>query len=671
MFRRAISLALLLPATCWLHAQSPSQASDVPFDKVHIPDAGQLKQALAAMKKADALAIKGGIDHDAAMAAYEQAYGINPDNAELNFKIAVCLLNGPVPSSALGHLQRAAELDPFLPRVHFLLGYALQLNAKWDEAIAEFQRHAEIIRRTPDPDRTYNMVDKHIVECGHGKQYMNAPTRARVLNAGPAINTSGSEYGALWDGKGTLYFTSRRPGSTGGKVNKVNNSWFEDIYGSHWEANGWSTPEPLAGALNGPRNDATVSLAANGESMIMYRDEKNGGDLYTSERTGGVWSEPVPLSEVVNSSAQESSAWRTSDGKWTYFVSSREGGLGGSDIYRSPWNETTGEWGAAENLGPDINTPYDEEGVFAPGDGSTIFFASQGHTSMGGYDLFKSSFVDGRWSRPENLGWPINSPGDDQFLMLNEEGTVGYFNSVRPGGMGGDDIYRVDLGMDGQVAETAMLASAGAGVPLREKEELMRLIGFIKGLKMMEPIEATIELMSLEEPAFNATFTADPRTGAYTALVPAGKPYAVHVTAKGYLLHTEHVDNADGEVRMDMDLKPLTSGNAEVMRNILFDRDSYKLNATSTAELERLAEFLKDNPRLRIEIGGHTDSDAGPIPNQELSEARAYVVLNWLVEHGIQPDRLQAKGYGSSRPVAPHGTNGEKALNRRTEIRVL
>ncbi|MEO5585512.1 MAG: hypothetical protein ABIQ75_08665, partial [Flavobacteriales bacterium] len=570
MLCRALSLASFFAFAGLILAQSTG--GDIPFDKEHIHDGAQLKKALAAIKKGDALAYKGGVDLPEAMASYEEALRINADNAELNLKVGLGMLNGPHPHTALAAIQRAKELDPALPRVHFLMGYALQLNARWDEAIEEYTRHGQIIRLTPDPDRTYNMVDKHISECRNGKLYMASPVRATVMNVGNTVNTAGSEYGALLDPKGQLYFTARRAGTTGGKVNKVNNNWFEDIYGSRWEANGWSLAQPLPEPLNSSRNDASVSLSADGKQMTLYRDEKDGGDLFVSERSGSGWTAPVPLSASVNSSAQESSAWRTADKKWLYFVSSREGGLGGSDIYRSPWDEATGDWGTAENLGPDINTMYDEDGVFLPADGNTLYFASQGHSSIGGYDLFKSELRNGRWSKPENLGWPINSPGDDQFLVLSADGTTGYFNSVRPGGVGGDDIYRVEFQVAGRhVDQTAMLVSAGLGLPMSEDEQKLRLIGFIKGLKMMEPINATVELMTLEDPAFKASFTTDPRTGEFTAEVPAGKDYAVHVSADGYLIHSEHMENAKGEVRMDMDLKVLEPGNSEVMRNIFFE----------------------------------------------------------------------------------------------------
>lgn len=662
------SLCLVLLLSCLgLHAQS---TYDVPFDKEHITDAARLKAAVAAMRKADALASKGGVDHAAAMQAYQEAYAVNPDNADLNFRMGLCQLNGPNPAQAVKHLQRAAELDPYRPRVHFLLGHALQLNARWDEAMVAYERHAEAIRRTPDPDRTYNMVDKRMAECRNGKAMMAKPSGARVTNVGAPVNTPEAEYGALVDGKGNLYFTSRRQATGSAKVNKVTNTWFEAIYHSRWGADGWGVPTLAQGGLNSAHNDATISLATDGQSMIIYRDEKNGGDLLLSRKDGETWGAAVPLNPAVNSTAQESSAWRTADGQWLYFVSSREGGLGGSDIYRSPWNKEQGVWGPAENLGPDINTIYDEEGVYAPGKGDTLYFASQGHNTMGGYDLFRSVHVNGRWSRPENLGWPINSPGDDQFLVLAADGRSGYFSSTRPGGMGDDDIYRVEMPVHGQVEETAMLASAGTAVPTQEAQDRMRLEGFIKGLKFMEPVLATVEVMSLDEPDLNTSFTIDPATGAFTGTVPQGN-YALHINAKGYLLHSEHVAEGTAVKRLDVELKPAEPGSREVLRNIFFERNSYRLDSISTVELQALATYLAEHAAMRVEIGGHTDSDIGALPNQELSQARAQVVVNWLVRHGISPDRLEAKGYGDTRPVMPNDNTEHKGQNRRTEIRVL
>lgn len=632
------------------------------------------KDALAAIGQGDELAAKGGVYHAAAMDAYRRAATIEPNEAEVQFKMGVCLLNGPEPHTAVANLQRAVELDAELPRVHFLLGCALQLNARWEEAIAAFQQHERIIRRSPDADRTFHQAAKHINECLAGKRLMAGVPQGTVHPAGPGVNTSSGEYGPLLNGLGALYFTSRRPQTGDGKKNtmdKADHDWSEALFQGRWTANGWSAPGAVQGWPRGGRNEATVAMVDGGRGMIIFRAAEHGGDLFTSVLTAGQWSNPVALPFPVNSTARESSAWRTDDGQWLYFVSDRAGGMGGSDIYRCAWDKALASWGAAENLGPAINTPYDEEGVCASADGTTIHFASRGHNTMGGFDLFKATCIAGRWSVPENLGWPVNSPGDDQFLVLGADGRSGYFSSIRPGGLGDHDIYRVDFAPPVRVQESAMLVSAAEGVPLAEEQQLLRLIGFIKGLKLMEPVEATVELMSLDEPDFQATFPVDETTGRFMAEVPAGKPYALHVKAEGYLLHSEHVDGRSHPAELTVDLKPATAGCAEVMRNILFDHDTFVLDTSSVVELKGITVFLQANPALRVEVGGHTDSDLGPIPNQELSEARAQVVVDWLVAHGIARERLQAKGYGDAQPCAPNDTRANKALNRRTEIRVL
>jgi outer membrane protein OmpA-like peptidoglycan-associated protein len=292
---------------------------------------------------------------------------------------------------------------------------------------------------------------------------------------------------------------------------------------------------------------------------------------------------------------------------------------------------------------------------------------------MGGYDLFSSTCTNGNWSSPQNLGWPVNSPGDDRDLVLAPDAGSGYFSSDRAGGSGRSDIYRVDFSQGGNADATAMLVSAGPDVPMTDDAQRLRLVGFIKGLHMMEPVQARIDLMDLADATFTASFTSDPVTGEFTADVPAGRSYAMHVTADGFMPHSERIvgDPATKDVRMDMGLKTTAVGNSEVMRNILFRPDRSDLAVGSTTDLDQLVAFLKANKDVRIEIDGHTDGDTGPVPNQLLSEQRAQVVLQYLVEHGVKRDRLVAKGFGASQPLHPNDTPEHKALNRRTEIKVL
>ncbi|MEO8734201.1 MAG: OmpA family protein, partial [Flavobacteriales bacterium] len=206
-----------------------------------------------------------------------------------------------------------------------------------------------------------------------------------------------------------------------------------------------------------------------------------------------------------------------------------------------------------------------------------------------------------------------------------------------------------------------------------DDQQRLRLVGFIKGLHMMEPVQACIELMDIADPRFTATFTSDPVTGEFIADVPAGRNYAMHVSANGFLLHSEYIgsDPTGGDVRMDMGLSTTAVGNSEVMRNIHFAEDVAVLVPGSAADLDRLVSFLATDPTLLLEIDGHTDSAIGPVPNQLLSEQRAQVVVDYLVAHGVSASRLVAKGYGAAQPLVPNDTEAHKALNRRTEIKVL
>jgi len=640
-------------------------------------DAGTDKRVAELMKQAEKAAQAGGLQHVHAETLYEEALILAPEDAEVNLRMGLCQLNGPQRHKALPYLLKSREVKPDQARINFLVGYAHQLNAEWDKAIEAFELH----RRSAsfqDPEPMYNQADKHIQECRNGRTLMAAPVSAVVRNMGSGINTPSSDYGALVTADGDLLLlTSRRPSPTNPKVNKATGEYFEDIYFTNRKAGEWSTLQLMGAPVNTAGNDASVGLFNDGRTMIIYRDMGGSGDLFESRRTGDQWSEPKPIGATINTPGHESSAWYSFDRQWLYFVSDRaEDNVGGQDIYRSPWNAATGQWGVPENLGPTVNTIHDEDGIFVHPDGRSIYFSSRGHTSMGGYDIFRSRLENGQWTKPENLGWPINSADDDLFFVLTADGSTGYFSSLRPDGAGEDDIYVVDF-LAGATGETddRTVGAAKAVVPAAEGAGTVLLKGRVKDLALLGYMEATIELMDLQDATLVARFTSDPTTGEYMIVVPAGRDYAMHVKADGYLLHSEHIHVPAGQrgldLAVDIDMEPLSNGSRMELRNVFFPTGSAELQPTSMAELDQLLQLLQQNADLRLEVSGHTDNAGTPEVNQRLSEARANSVRDHLVGKGIDASRLTAIGYGDARPVVPNDSDADRARNRRTEIKVL
>ncbi|MBK7383596.1 MAG: OmpA family protein [Flavobacteriales bacterium] len=629
------------------------------------------------LKRADRLERDGNAVFVQTGILYEQALSILPDDPEVNIRMGLCQLNGPYRHKALPYFLKAATVQPDRPHVQFLLGYSHQLNAQWDEAITAFDRHK---KQNPyqDPEPLYNTTDKHISECRNGRALMAAPAQVRVQNMGEGINTAQADYGAVVNADASLlFFTSRRPASADAKVNKVTGDYFEDVYMSQRGPSGWHTATRLPAPVNTAGNDASVGLFNDGRTMLIYRDHDGAGDLYESRRTGEHWSEPVALGSNVNTPSHESSAWYSFDRQWLYFVSERpDDNVGGQDIYRSHWNAAISEWGPAENLGPNVNTIYDEEGVVVHPDGRTIYFSSKGHNSMGGYDVFRSQLIDGHWTKAENMGWPINSPDDDLFFVLSADGTNGYMSSYRADGLGEDDLYSVEFLPNPAARPGEPTASAaGAAVPPEETPMSVLIKGYIRSLHYLNGMEATIELVDLNDATLTASFRSDASNGEYMVAVPAGKEYAMYVKADGYLIHSENIRVPNGERGMNMDLNvelmSLEKGKEAIMRNLFFATASAELQPGSLAELAQMKALLEKNSSLRLEISGHTDSDGNDALNQSLSEARANAVRNHLIAQGIAADRLVAIGKGATKPVAPNDTDANKALNRRTEIEVM
>ena len=436
---------------------------------------------------------------------------------------------------------------------------------------------------------------------------------------------------------------------------------------------GWQMPVPLSANINTAENEGTASLSADGRLVVFTAcQSKRGGfggcDLFSSQKTGDTWSKPENLGPAVNSRYYESQPSLSADGRQLYFVSDRPGGLGKRDLWRS--TRANGDWSEPVNVGAPVNTAFDEASPFLHANGQVLFFASEGHLGMGGYDLFMSRLtVDGattRWGEPVNLGYPINTSEDQASLFVAANGNRAYysFEEQKEGLSQKSRIYAFDL----------------PDVLRQQVKPVNYLKGTVADARTKKPITATIDLIDLRTNQSVSRVATDAETGNYVAVLPAGGDYALYVSAPGYLfksLSFNYTDKTSAEtgmgkgVALDAVLEPIGATGKETLNNLFFESGRYELTVKSRTELERLAEFLNVNPTAQIEIAGHTDDRGDPAANLDLSRKRAQAVAMYLAGLGVAPARMKAVGYGKTRPAVPNTSEEARQRNRRIEWRVL
>jgi len=623
-----------------------------------------------------------------ALAEYLTANTFNPNCALLNYRMAVCYYNIPAQKiMGLTYAEKAVKLLPTVdPMVQYYLGRLYHLSANWDAAITAYRSYLATLNSDPSEnrDRIADM-NRKIQECVTGKELQKNPQRVFIDNLGSTVNSADPEYTPIITAdESEMLFTSRRSTSTGG-LKDEDNQFFEDLYQTNYVNGAWTTPVNMGKPINSDDHDATAGLSPDGQKLYVYRPT-HGGDLYECELKGATWTEPERMNKNINSDGHESSVSLSFDGKKLYYISDKEGGLGNRDLWVSTM-DPKGKWGPSANLGAPINTMYGEEGVFVHPDGKTIYFSSQGHNTMGGYDIFKSEFKDGKWGEPENLGWPINGPDDDVFFVVSANGKHGYYASNKSDGQGEKDIYKITfLGAEKPLAlssEDNLLAGIAQPVknvePAKSVEVKTANVTILKGTVTDKatklPLGAQIEIVDNTLQQTIATFTANSSTGKYLVSLPSGRNYAIVVKMDGYLFHSENFDipiiASYQEVTKDVELEKIAVGSTIVLRNVFFDYNKSTLKPESSAELDRLVKILQDNPSIRIELSGHTDSRGTEELNQKLSEARAKACVDYLVSKGIAASRLEYKGYGETRPIDTNDTEEGMANNRRTEFKII
>lgn len=651
MIRRFLLFLLILSA-------HNANAQSIPFERAAFRDNEVgLKEAVQNLNKGSKIMDQSEGAYKLALPFLEKAQVFNPNNALLNLRIGLCILKTSRQYESLNYFLKAKALDPAVdPKLNYYIGFGYHLNSDWDDAIKFYTAYTQRLSKDDQTEKT--VATQRIHECENGKKLSLDTVNVAITNL-DKINSAEGDYIPLLSADAKLlFFTSRRPETTGGGIDDYDGDYFEDVYLSTKESNGWSTPKNLGSPINTISHDAAVGLSVDGHSVIIFRGDVNGGDLFLSTNNGFKWTNPISLGANINSEYHESSACFSPDGRTLYFVSDREGGFGGRDIYKSTYDVDKKIWKEAQNLGPIINTSNDEEGVFMHPDGKTLYFSSKGHNTIGGYDIFYADWDGSKWSQPVNLGIPINTPGDEVFFQVSADGRTAYYSSYRTGGHGEKDIYRIDY--------------------LERKEPVTKMVllqGKITDAETGIPIAAEIEVIDLDINQTVGKFTNDAKTGEYLISLPAGKNYGTVITSKGYLFESENFDLLDPkgykEVTKNVEMKPIKPGNGIVLHNIFFETGIYALKETSKNELIRIIELMKYYPSLRVEIQGNTDNVGGESFNLDLSQKRANVVKDYLVERGVEAKRLEANGYGYSKPRATNDTPEGKALNRRIEMVVI
>ncbi|WP_333821417.1 OmpA family protein [Ohtaekwangia sp.] len=437
----------------------------------------------------------------------------------------------------------------------------------------------------------------------------------------------------------------------------------EDIVISGKDAQGrWITPVSISRNINSRLNEGTCAISADGRKLIFTscvgRDGIGSCDLYETRKIGEDWTVPKNLGPNVNSVAWESQPTLSADGRTLYFVSDRRSGLGRRDIWVTSLDEN-GKWTKAVNAGKPINSVFDEISPFIHVNNKTLYFASNGLPGFGGYDLFFVEKDSAGWSAPKNIGAPINNHDDQFSLFITADGKKGYY-SHEENAAGGtrSRIFEMQIPEENQ---------------LKYRSNYVR--GIVRDKQTRQVLSAKIELINISKNQIESLVESDSVTGEYLMVLTQGADYALYVNKEGYLfksLHFNYTETFDFKpVVLDVDLEKASIGSRVVLNNIFFDVDKYELKSTSITELKKIIRFLTENPKVRVEIGGHTDNSGAAAYNRSLSEKRALAVYNYLVSNGVDKGRLTPKGYGPDLPIAPNNTEDSRQLNRRIEFKII
>jgi tetratricopeptide (TPR) repeat protein len=560
-------------------------------------------------------------------------------------------------NEAIEYFSRTLEIDPEgNPEAYRMLAGLLVRTGAYEKALGLLETYLSF---SPELLNYREMGEVLRETCLFAIESMKNPVPFEPENLGSTVNSDLNEYWpSLSVDEQLLMFTVMLPKETGrsSEQDRVH----EDFFFAVKEKDGWGNRENAGAPLNTLDNEGTQSMTADGKVLYFTacnrRDGKGQCDIYMAIWEEGNWNTPVNIGAPVNTRYSEKHPTISADGRALFFTSNRPGGKGSYDIWTS---ERSGEgWTIPVNLGDSVNTAGLEQSPFLHPDQASLYFSSTGWPGMGQGDLFLTrKEKDQSWSFPVNLGFPINTYNDEIGLSVNARGDRAYFASDREKGTD-TDIFTFELPEEFRPVVVSYLT------------------GRVYDSRNMKGLVALIQLIDLETEEVVMETPSTQGEGDYLVSLPTDRDYALNVSAEGYLFHSGHF-SFNGEhsrikpYRRDIPLDRIIVGNSMVLNNIFFEVDSFSILPASRTELNLVVSFMKNNPSVFVEIGGHTDSTGSATHNQELSEKRAGAVMFYLYDQGIPEERLKSTGYGDTMPVGKNQTDEGRARNRRTELKII
>ncbi len=598
---------------------------------------------------------------DKAIKDFETAIKLEPTFIDAHYQLASIYFNEKNHLLAKQGLETVISIDPnYKTAAYFYLGLAHWETDDYENAASNFEQFLQSDNKSK---RLKAKAETYLKNSQFSAKAVKSPVPFDPKPLAKTVNTSSPEYLPSVTAEGNqLVFTRRIRG-------------YEDVFISKKMDGEWLEPTPLSD-INTEENEGSQYISADGSLIVFVRCSDRQGyggcDLYFSEKKGDAWTKPENMGQPINTRGWESQPSLSADGNTLYYASSRTGTLGGRDIWRSQRKEN-GEWSNPVNLGSKINTTADDESPFFHPDGKTLYFMSSGHEGMGGYDLFVARrTTEEGWSAPQNLGYPINTKGNEGALFITLDGTTAYFTKDN---LPEDDIEKLTSRRQPDIF-TFEVPKALRPTPVTYVKATVK-----DAVTTKKIANAKIEVIDLMTNEVFSTSKTD-AYGTFLTCLPMGGNYALNVNKEKYFFHSENFElletsSLQEPYLLKIKLQPipvertseaLVKSEPIVLKNVFFESGSAELKMTSLVELNYLKDLLAGNATLRIQINGHTDNVGTETDNLTLSQNRAKAVQDYLIKEGITADRLSYKGFGESQPIDTNDTEAGRKNNRRTEF---